>query len=150
MRARLEAAGGVVFENTALSGVTVAPDGVSLEVAGPPSASANGNGGGGGSTRRLVARLVLDCMGHQSPIVRQIRCVRKHRKRGGCWPCSCQAVVGVWDLMASACLAVAACTLLPAHVHKALPISRVPIAPCFLSLHTWLIPGLCTMHTGGV
>jgi hypothetical protein len=86
MRAKLEAAGGAVLDSTQLLGLEVHPDGVALQVSGPPpaassgdgsttSSNSSGGGGGGGSTRRVVARLVLDCMGHQSPIVRQIRCV---------------------------------------------------------------------------
>lgn len=71
MRARLEAAGGVVLDQTALEGVEVAPNGVSLTVTGP--SGGNDSGGGGGGSRKLTARLVLDCMGHQSPIVRQVR-----------------------------------------------------------------------------
>ena len=72
MRAKLEAAGGVVLDNTQLLGVEVHPDGAALKVSG----GGGGDGGSNGSgARTLTARLVLDCMGHQSPIVRQIRWV---------------------------------------------------------------------------
>jgi lycopene cyclase CruP len=82
MRAKLEAAGGVVYERTRLLGVDVHPDGAALRVS-TPSSSENGGGGGGGGgggngagQAVLSARLVLDCMGHQSPIVRQLRWAR--------------------------------------------------------------------------
>ncbi len=60
-RARLEShAGCAVFEETAVDSLSVFDDGVRLEVPGdsPPAIS---------------ARLVIDCMGHGSPIVRQAR-----------------------------------------------------------------------------
>ena len=57
-RARFEAAGGVVLENTAVAGVTVHPDGVALAV---------------GDGASLTARLLLDATGNASPIVRQMR-----------------------------------------------------------------------------
>jgi hypothetical protein len=72
MRARLEAAGGVVLDSTQLLGVEVRPDGAALRIAGGPGGEGSGGGGGAGD-RTLAARLVLDCMGHQSPIVRQVR-----------------------------------------------------------------------------
>ncbi|CAG9460575.1 unnamed protein product [Pedinophyceae sp. YPF-701] len=62
-RARFEAAGGVTMEKTALEGVTVHSDCALLSV---PDADAVEGG-------RIAAGLVLDCMGHASPIVRQDR-----------------------------------------------------------------------------
>ncbi|GBF87530.1 glycine D-amino acid oxidase [Raphidocelis subcapitata] len=75
MRARLEAAGGAVLDQTQLLGVEVRPDGAALRVAGPGGGGdgGGGDGGGGGGERTLAARLVIDCMGNQSPIVRQAR-----------------------------------------------------------------------------
>ena len=81
MRARLEAAGGAVFERAALDGLEVCGDGVELRLS---DASGGGGGSGGsggeagaqppaGGARTLTARLVLDCMGHASPVVRQLR-----------------------------------------------------------------------------
>lgn len=57
-RAALEAAGGVVFENTGCTGLDVHDDGVRLALA------------AGGA---ITARLAVDAMGHASPIVRQAR-----------------------------------------------------------------------------
>jgi lycopene cyclase CruP len=71
MRKKLEAAGGVVLDNTQLAGIEVHPDGAALKISGGGS-SGNGSGNGDGQ-RTLTARLVLDCMGHQSPVLRQIR-----------------------------------------------------------------------------
>ncbi|WP_017304632.1 FAD-dependent oxidoreductase [Spirulina subsalsa] len=51
------AAGGTLLENTPLKGVTVHPDGVALDTGETP----------------LSARLLLDAMGHFSPIVQQAR-----------------------------------------------------------------------------
>jgi len=56
-RERFEDAGGVVFENSTLGGVEVFDDAARLDVNGAP----------------IRARLVIDCMGFGSPIVRQIR-----------------------------------------------------------------------------
>ena len=56
-RRRFEEAGGVVFERANLRGVDVYDDCAELDVEGSP----------------VRARLVLDCMGFNSPIVRQIR-----------------------------------------------------------------------------
>lgn len=57
-RRRFEAAGGVVLERTGLQGVWVRPDAVSLDL---------------GPGRRLHAALLVDAMGHASPVVRQAR-----------------------------------------------------------------------------
>jgi hypothetical protein len=72
VRQRFEAAGGRVFENALLNGMFVAPNGVRLDIG-----SSGGGGGGSGAAAAppavLTSRLVLDCMGHASPIVRQVR-----------------------------------------------------------------------------
>jgi flavin-dependent dehydrogenase len=60
-RKRFEEAGGAVLERASLRGVEVYDDCAVLDVDGAP----------------VRARLVLDCMGFQSPIVRQIRDDRK-------------------------------------------------------------------------
>ena len=59
---RFRAAGGVVLDKTAATSFTVHDDGVAV--------------GLGDDGERLTARLLLDCMGHASPIVRQLRCAR--------------------------------------------------------------------------
>jgi hypothetical protein len=69
-RRRFEAAGGLVLERTPLSGVWVHPDGVSLQLGG---GSSSGGGGSGPPRQQLIARLLLDSMGHASPIVQQVR-----------------------------------------------------------------------------
>lgn len=56
---RLEAAGGAVLDETAAVGFTTHPDGVAI---------ARGEG-----AAPITTRLLLDCMGHSSPIVRQLR-----------------------------------------------------------------------------
>lgn len=70
VRENFEKAGGRVYENTPIDGVDVYRDAVSVvhhkrdssnEVFGP------------GERQVLSARLLLDCMGHASPIVRQLR-----------------------------------------------------------------------------
>ena len=58
VRARFEAAGGLVLECTPIRGVAVYDDGTSLDI---------------GSRGRVHARLVVDCMGHRSPIALQQR-----------------------------------------------------------------------------
>jgi len=84
MRAKLEAAGGKVYENVQLAGVEVCSDGVALAL-NSQAAAGDGSAGGGGATPGLpsgphvqyattiTGRLVLDCMGHASPIVKQLR-----------------------------------------------------------------------------
>ena len=62
-RARLEERGGVVYERTALSGLTVHSDGVELQIA----------SAGAAPLRRLRARMVIDSLGHGSPIAAQAR-----------------------------------------------------------------------------
>lgn len=93
MRSKLEAAGGKVLEDVQLSGVDVYADGVALSLAsqtlpGGASSSSSGNGSSGGSAAggggaqqggrvqygsTVTGRLLLDCMGHASPIVKQLR-----------------------------------------------------------------------------
>lgn len=104
MRTKLEAAGGKVIDQVLLSGVDVYSDGVALTISGQTApggaavdggagaaaaasaAAAGGAGGGGGSgelpqgprvkySSMVTTRLLLDCMGHASPVVRQLRCV---------------------------------------------------------------------------
>ena len=77
-RRRFEAAGGQVLERTGLQGVWVHRDGVCLQLdGGGAGAGAAGGDGGAGGQQQLTARLLLDCMGHASPIVQQIRWGRK-------------------------------------------------------------------------
>jgi hypothetical protein len=87
MRTKLEAAGGKVFEQVQLSSVDVYADGVALTIngqtpaGGAPAAAAAAAGGTEGVLQghhvqyssTLTTRLLLDCMGHASPIVRQLR-----------------------------------------------------------------------------
>ncbi|KXZ52262.1 hypothetical protein GPECTOR_10g893 [Gonium pectorale] len=65
MRAKLEARGGRVLDRTALEGITVHPNGAALSIRSDAAA--------GSPPSTLTARLVVDCMGHFSPIVRQVR-----------------------------------------------------------------------------
>lgn len=64
VRARFEAAGGVVLERTRVGGVFVHPDGARLSL----SAA-----GADDSDLTLRCRLLVDCMGHRSPIALQQR-----------------------------------------------------------------------------
>ena len=64
IRGNFEAKGGVVLEKTAISGISVRPDGAELDT----SPLDGGDGPGA-----ITARLVVDCMGFASPIVRQAR-----------------------------------------------------------------------------
>ncbi|KXZ50501.1 hypothetical protein GPECTOR_16g676 [Gonium pectorale] len=88
LRRRFLGAGGVIHENTAFKGAIIHPDGLRLRLSpgGTASPLAVGdtnrpNGLSGASTtatsspapRSLTARLLLDCMGHYSDIVKQIR-----------------------------------------------------------------------------
>lgn len=66
MRTKLEAARGQVYERTGLKGMTVHPNGVVLTIQDPGSAP-----------NTITARLVVDCMGHFSPVVSQQRWGRK-------------------------------------------------------------------------
>jgi hypothetical protein len=85
MRTKLEAAGGKVYENVQLAGVEVCSDGVALAL---NSQAAAGDGSAGRGTAAtpglpsgphvqyastITGRVVLDCMGHASPIVKQLR-----------------------------------------------------------------------------
>lgn len=60
LKQKFLAAGGKLLENTAFAGAVVHPDGVGVEAGG-----------------KLTARLLLDAMGHFSPVVRQARAGRK-------------------------------------------------------------------------
>ena len=55
---RLKELGGVILDNTSVTGITVHPDGVCMTT----------------GTDSITTKLTVDCMGHASPIVRQIRC----------------------------------------------------------------------------
>ena len=74
-RARFEAAGGAVLEQTPLGGMVVHPNGVSLQLerGGGSAATAAAAAGAAEPQRQLTARLVLDAMGHASPVVQQVR-----------------------------------------------------------------------------
>ena len=63
VRQRFEANGGLVLERTPVRGVTVHPDGAAVSL-GSPTAEEDAI---------LHARLVVDCMGHRSPIALQQR-----------------------------------------------------------------------------
>lgn len=81
VRARFEAAGGRVLERTALQGLRVHPDGVRLQLGGGGGGTGGSNGAASQQRQQeegsLTARLVLDCMGHASPVVQQVRWGRK-------------------------------------------------------------------------
>lgn len=72
------------------SGVTVHPDGAILSLRagpqGPPAQASPSSAAPPALTygSRLQAKLVLDCMGHASPIVRQLRCGRMRAWARGC------------------------------------------------------------------
>ncbi|PNW84115.1 hypothetical protein CHLRE_04g221550v5 [Chlamydomonas reinhardtii] len=90
LKRRFHAAGGIIFENTAFKHADVHPDGIKLSLA-PGGAAApvavgdtnrpNGLTTGGAAPapsgpvapRSMTTRLLLDCMGHYSDIVKQIR-----------------------------------------------------------------------------
>jgi len=59
-QARFLASGGVVRENTPIKGVRITPNGAAMEL--------EGEGG-----KEITGRLLIDCMGNQSPISRQAR-----------------------------------------------------------------------------
>ena len=58
MRRRFEEAGGLILERTAVEGVEIHPNGVALR---------RGEG-----QPLLTGRLLIDCMGNASPLVRQV------------------------------------------------------------------------------
>jgi flavin-dependent dehydrogenase len=64
-RRAFEAAGGLVVERAPLSGVWVHPNGVQVR--------GEGDAAKGQPSFAVAAKLLVDCMGHASPIVRQIR-----------------------------------------------------------------------------
>lgn len=84
-KARFEAAGGVVLEQTPLSSMTVYRNGVALQLAGGGGAGGSGSNGSRAAAAAaaaqqpqpqeqwLTARLVLDAMGNASPVVQQVR-----------------------------------------------------------------------------
>lgn len=86
MRSKLEAAGGKILEEVQLSSVDVYSDGVALTISGQTAAGgahvdAAAAAGGVPSqgprvqySSTVTTRLLLDCMGHASPVVRQLRC----------------------------------------------------------------------------
>ena len=101
VRTRFEQAGGLVLERTPVRGVSVFADGVELSLRQtPPPATDDDDGGGSdasdGATTdaTLHARLVVDCMGHRSPIALQQRagqtpdgvCVQVGSCARGAWP----------------------------------------------------------------
>mmetsp|Transcript_34903 Transcript_34903/g.98967 ORF Transcript_34903/g.98967 Transcript_34903/m.98967 type:complete len:622 (-) Transcript_34903:425-2290(-) len=63
-RKRFEDAGGLVFERTGVQGIAVHPNGAALKLDSPERTG-------------ITTRLVLDCMGHGSPITRQLRWGKK-------------------------------------------------------------------------
>jgi hypothetical protein len=89
MRTKLEAAGGKVLDEVQLSSVDVYSDGVALTISGQTAAGgahvdAAGAAAAGGVlstgprvqySSTVTTRLLLDCMGHASPVVKQLRCV---------------------------------------------------------------------------
>eukprot|EP00904_Undaria_pinnatifida_P002243 jgi/Undpi1/12019/HiC_scaffold_4.g01718.m1 len=77
-RKRFESKGGVVMEFTSIDGVSVRPDGVALLTSpfSPPGAK-SGSTSDGDVGGEVTSRLVLDCMGNASPMVRQIRWGKK-------------------------------------------------------------------------
>ena len=72
VRRRFEAAGGLIFEQTRLGGVRVHPDGASLALTAADAATT------------LHCRLVIDCMGHSSPIATQQRLAAGQTPDGVC------------------------------------------------------------------
>jgi 2-polyprenyl-6-methoxyphenol hydroxylase-like FAD-dependent oxidoreductase len=64
VRRRFEAAGGLVLERTLVTEVRIYADGAELALEGPDE---------GGASRILHSHLVVDCMGHRSPIALQQR-----------------------------------------------------------------------------
>ncbi len=79
VKQRFEAAGGAVLEFTGAQGVAVHPNGISLDV--PSAASADSAQAQDTSSTQntdeadggITGRLLIDCMGNFSPIVRQAR-----------------------------------------------------------------------------
>ena len=79
VKQRFEAAGGTVLEFTGAQGVAVHPNGVSLDIptaASQETAQAKGSNGTQQQPETddgVTGRLLIDCMGNFSPIVRQAR-----------------------------------------------------------------------------
>ena len=63
------------------AGISVHPDGAALSIrsaaSGGSSSSSSGSSSSGSGSSSISARLVVDCMGHFSPVVRQMRWGRK-------------------------------------------------------------------------
>jgi hypothetical protein len=104
MRSKLEAAGGKVLDEVTLSSVDVYSDGVALTISGQTAAggaavdaAAAGSSGESSQGPRVqyssvvTTRLLLDCMGHASPVVRQLRCVTHNVDY--CYPASIYPVL---------------------------------------------------------
>ncbi len=83
MKQRFLQAGGTIFEHTQFKGAEVHPDGISIRFGPAPGAPDVGDAnrptalGGGAAAKAapsvLRSRMIIDCMGHYSPIVKQIR-----------------------------------------------------------------------------
>lgn len=75
MKQKFLAAGGVLLEQRELQGAIVHPNGVEIPtvLCGSPERSAPTGSAGAGDTLTLTTRLFLDCLGHFSPVVRQLR-----------------------------------------------------------------------------
>ena len=73
MRAKFEREGGRVLEFAAAEGAEVRDNGVTLRI---PTASRDGRppqqNGASGAEEVITGRLLIDCMGNFSPIVRQV------------------------------------------------------------------------------
>ena len=112
MRSKLEAAGGKVLDEVTLSSVDVYSDGVALTISGQTAAggaavdaaaaasgaaavAASGSSGELSQGPRVqyssvvTTRLLLDCMGHASPVVRQLRCANTRSASSQCTIRSC-------------------------------------------------------------
>ena len=72
--------GGVVMEHTAFKAATVSSMGVEIRVG--PGAPAPKTSRDSDNTRCITSRMLIDCMGHFSPIVRQIRSEAGQRPDG--------------------------------------------------------------------
>lgn len=81
---RFKENGGVVMDCATASGATVHPNGVALNLSDSQDSS-NGTEQPG----LVSSKLLLDCMGHASPIVRQNRCARICSISHLCTYCTC-------------------------------------------------------------
>ncbi len=84
LKQRFQDAGGILLEQTAFQGATIHPNGVALTLRSRPDLSGAGGQGGAATyaaadpspepaARTLTTRLLVDAMGHQSPLTRQAR-----------------------------------------------------------------------------